>query len=80
MTGEEMNCDELVELVSGYLDDELDAQHRARFDTHLLDCDGCQNYLEQFRETVRALGRVAETELDPAFRDKLLTALQGWQD
>lgn len=80
MTGEEMNCDELVELVSGYLDDELDARHRARFDAHLLDCEGCRNYLEQFRETVRALGRVAGSELDPAFRDKLLTALRGWQD
>ncbi|MDZ4265549.1 MAG: zf-HC2 domain-containing protein, partial [Mycobacterium sp.] len=47
-----MACDELVELVTAYLDGSLDPDTRARFDEHLLECDGCGNYLQQFRSTV----------------------------
>lgn len=41
-----MDCNELVELVTAYLDESLDLETRPRFDLHLLECDGCQNYLE----------------------------------
>ena len=51
MSTEPMNGNELVELVTGYLDGSLDPDTRARFDMHLLDCDGCENYLQQFRAT-----------------------------
>jgi anti-sigma factor RsiW len=74
-----MDCSELVELVTAYLDDALDADTRARFDTHLLDCDGCQNYLQQFRETVRTVGKIRDDELDPAFRNRLLGAFKDFR-
>lgn len=74
-----MNCSELVELVTAYLDGSLDLETRARFDEHLLDCDGCTNYLQQFRATVRTLGRIRDDDLDPAFRDRLLDAFKGWK-
>ena len=38
-----MDCNELVELVTAYLDGALDPDTRARFDTHLLECEGCEN-------------------------------------
>ena len=78
----DLACAELVELVTAYLDGSLDAETRARFDTHLLDCEGCENYLQQFRTTVTTLHRVdriGADELDPAFRDKLLDAFRGWR-
>jgi anti-sigma factor RsiW len=40
-----MDCNELVELVTAYLDGSLDLDTRARFDAHLVECDGCENYL-----------------------------------
>ena len=43
-----MTCKELVELVTAYLDDVLDADTRARFEAHLTKCRGCRNYLDQF--------------------------------
>jgi len=73
-----MDCNELVELVTAYLDGSLDLATRARFDMHLLECDGCENYLQQFRVTVKSLGAVRD-ELDPAFRDKLLAAFRDWR-
>ncbi|GFM20699.1 MULTISPECIES: anti-sigma factor family protein [Mycobacteriaceae] len=78
----DLACSELVELVTAYLDGSLDAETRARFDTHLLDCEGCENYLQQFRTTVATLNRVdriGSEELDPAFRAKLLDAFRGWR-
>lgn len=71
-----MNCDELVELVTGYLDSALDPDTRVRFDTHLLECDGCENYLQQLRATVDSLGRVADDRVDPALRQRLLAAFR----
>lgn len=75
----DMDCDELVELVTAYLDGALDPDTRARFDEHLLECDGCENYLQQFRTTVTTLGRVGDEEIEPRFRDKLLDAFRDWQ-
>ena len=49
MTTGPIDCNELVELVTAYLDGSLDLEDRARFDAHLLECDGCENYLQQFR-------------------------------
>ena len=73
-----MDCNELVELVTAYLDGVLDADTRARFDAHLAECDGCDNYLQQFQTTVRTLGKVSDDELDPAFRNKLLDAFRDF--
>jgi anti-sigma factor RsiW len=73
-----MDCNELVELVTAYLDGSLDLDMRARFDMHLLDCDGCENYLQQFRETVQTVGKIRDDELDPAFRNRLLDAFKDF--
>ena len=79
MTTGGMDCNELVELVTAYLDGSLDPDTRARFDLHLLECDGCENYLQQFRETVQTVGRIRDHELDPAFRGRLLDAFKDFR-
>lgn len=76
---EPMNCNELVELVTAYLDGALDLDTRARFDIHLTECDGCDNYLQQLQATVGTLGKVDAGQLDPAFRDRLLGAFRDWR-
>ena len=43
------------------------------------DCDGCENYLQQFRETVRTVGKIRDDELDPAFRNRLLDAFKDFR-
>ena len=79
MNVEPMDCNELVELVTAYLDGSLDPEMRARFDVHLLECDDCQNYLQQFRATIETLGSVRDDELDPSYREKLLNAFRDWR-
>ncbi len=74
-----MDCNELVELVTAYLDDALELDTRARFDLHLLDCDGCENYLQQFRATIGVVGRIDVADLDPGFRARLLNAFKDFR-
>jgi anti-sigma factor RsiW len=79
MKGRPMDCNELVELVTAYLDGSLDPPTRERFDEHLAECDGCENYLQQFRVTVTTLGAIRSEDIDPGFRDRLLGAFRGWR-
>jgi len=79
MTAAPIDCNELVELVTAYLDGSLELDDRVRFDAHLLDCEGCENYLQQFRVTVSTLGKVPLDELDPAFRSRLMSAFEDWR-
>ena len=73
-----MDCNEFVELVTAYLDDELDPATRDRFVEHLAECEGCDRYLDQIRQTVRALGRLPADGLDGPARDRLLAAFRDW--
>ena len=74
----ELACNEVVELVTAYIEDALDPGDRERFEEHLVFCDGCQNYLEQMRTTVRLTGRV-EDELPAELQAQLLEAFRGWR-
>lgn len=76
----ELTCRELVGLVTGYLDGTLGAAERARFEAHLAVCVGCRRYLDQIAITVRSVGRLAEEDLPPDARDRLLSAFRGWRD
>ena len=74
----EMPCRELVELVTDYLEDRLSPADRARFEAHIAACEYCETYLEQFRQTIRTLGRLPQEAMSPAARDALLAAFRGW--
>jgi len=74
----EMPCRELVELITDYLEDRLSTTDRARFEAHLAECEACRRYLEQFRRTIRALGRLPEESLSVEARTALLGAFRGW--
>jgi anti-sigma factor RsiW len=73
-----MDCNEFVELVTAYLEGQLDPATERRFVEHLAECDGCDRYLDQIRRTVRSLGHLPADGLDPAARDRLLVAFRNW--
>jgi anti-sigma factor RsiW len=76
----QMLCKELVEVITEYLEGTLPTEDRVRFDAHLADCDGCQAYLDQMRETISALGRLPPESLSPEAERKLLVAFRGWRE
>jgi anti-sigma factor RsiW len=74
----ELACQEVVELVTAYLEDALDPADRERFEEHLVFCNGCKNYLEQIQTTIALTGRV-EDELPAELEAELLEAFRGWR-
>jgi anti-sigma factor RsiW len=74
----ELTCQQVVELVTAYLDDALSPAERERFEEHLAVCQGCRTYLEQIRETVAIAGHV-ELRLPPELEDRLLEAFRSWR-
>jgi anti-sigma factor RsiW len=79
-TYEELSCQELVELVTDYLEGALPEELRERFDAHIEHCSGCQTYLEQMRATIRATGTLTAESLSPEAERTLLVAFRGWRD
>ncbi|MEV5410225.1 zf-HC2 domain-containing protein [Thermopolyspora sp. NPDC052614] len=71
------SCAELVELVTAYLDDALDAAERRCFDDHTAHCPSCSRHVAQHRAVIAALGDLPpEKPLSPAARDHLLAAFR----
>ncbi|MGH2838734.1 MAG: anti-sigma factor family protein [Thermoleophilaceae bacterium] len=73
-----MPCQELVEVITDYLEGALPEADRIRFEQHLKACDHCREYVAQFRRTVETVGVVKESELDPEVRAGLMEAFRGW--
>jgi anti-sigma factor RsiW len=69
-------CQELVELVTDYLDGALSRRDRRRMEKHLSACEGCAAYLESVRATVRTLGELPGEPADPEVRQHLLAAFR----
>jgi predicted anti-sigma-YlaC factor YlaD len=69
---DDLSCQELVELVTDYLEEALPAAQRARVDEHLIGCPFCGIYLDQMRATIRAVGHVPEADVSPEALQALL--------
>jgi anti-sigma factor RsiW len=73
-----LECAELVELVTTYLDDALSDADRARFEAHLAVCDDCGTFVAQFRETIAALGALPAEPPPAETTAALLAVFRGW--
>jgi anti-sigma factor RsiW len=78
-TFEQLSCQELVELVTDYLEGALSADERRRFDEHLDTCDGCRTYVRQLEQTIRATGELRADSLSPEAEQTLLQAFRDWK-
>ena len=72
MAVREITCQQLVELVTDYLEDRLPVDERLLFEEHLAFCTWCVTYLDQMRQTIQVAGTLREDDLDPHARDAML--------
>ena len=68
----EITCQQLVELITDYLEDRLPVDERLLFEEHLAFCTWCVTYLDQMRQTIEVAGTLREDDLDPHARDAML--------
>ena len=76
---EQLSCQELVELVTDYLEGALSPVDSARFEDHIGRCGACSIYLAQMRQTIEVLGHLPADALTPEAERDLLEAFRGWR-
>jgi anti-sigma factor RsiW len=72
-------CQEMVELITDYLEDALSPSLRRRFEAHIAACEHCSEYLEQMRATVRLTGSLAADDLTPEMREDFSALYRRWR-
>jgi anti-sigma factor RsiW len=77
MTPRDIACNELVELLTEYLEGALAADEVAAVAEHLRDCELCQTYLDQLRATITVLGSLPTPTLSDDTIDALLATFSG---
>lgn len=73
-----LDCDQVVELVTDYLEGALEPAVRLAFEEHLADCDDCVVYVDQIRQVARAVGDVRAEHLSESTRAGLLEAFRDF--
>ncbi len=77
-TVEALSCQEVVELVTDYLEGALAPDEHARVEQHLAGCTKCDAYLDQIRMTIRLVGRVEAGSLSAEAQSGLVEAFRGF--
>ena len=76
-----LECVELVEVVTDYLEGAMTSRDRARFEAHLGACPGCTRYLAQMRATIDVTGRLTVDDVDALgadAREELIAAFRTY--
>jgi anti-sigma factor RsiW len=74
-----LSCQELVELVTDYLEGALPPAEHARFEAHIAACEGCTMYLRQMREMLEVLGELTTDSISPQAEADLLATFRDWK-
>jgi len=76
---QELVCQQVVELITDYLEGALSRSQRQRLEAHLSDCEHCTEYLEQMRLTIRLTGHLKPEDLTPAMRAEFTALYRRWR-
>lgn len=73
------SCDEIQELLSLYIDNELEEERAKLVREHVESCSSCKSELEQLFEVVKMCNDITEVELPENFKDALNQKLKSEQ-
>ena len=72
-------CQQVVELVTDYLEDALSPPTGGGSSRHLAGCPHCTEYLAQMRETIRLAAASPPDDLTPGMRSDLTDLYRRWR-
>ena len=75
----ELNCQEVAELVTDYLEQALLSETQEQFEDHIEKCPGCEIYLEQVQQTIMMLRKLSEQQAFPETKQELLGIFHDWK-
>jgi Putative zinc-finger len=73
-------CQEVVELVTDYLEGAMPSERIDQFEQHIVFCQGCDAYLEQMRRSIALTRSVGDVDVDPMALEQLMAAFRGWRE
>jgi len=73
-----LTCQQVTELVTGYLEGRMEWRQRMAFRCHLALCPHCRRYVRQMRVTISTLGKLPEEPPPPQVREALLEHYRAW--
>jgi predicted anti-sigma-YlaC factor YlaD len=73
-------CQQVVEMVTDYLEGALTPADHRRLEEHLAGCEHCTEYLAQMRETIRLAGRLTPRDLTPQMSTDLTGLYRRWHE
>jgi hypothetical protein len=74
-----ISCQDVVELVTDYVEQALPAEEASVFEQHLNFCDGCVLYVDQVRKAIDVVGELRAEDVPEDTKAKLLTAFRDWR-
>jgi anti-sigma factor RsiW len=75
----EIPCQQVVELISDYLEGALSPRETRRLEHHLAGCPHCSAYLAQMRETLRLTGRLVPEDLSTEMQREFSDVYRRWR-
>lgn len=75
-----LTCQDIVELVTEYLEGGLEPPDRLSFERHVAICPPCRGYLTQIRRVMQTAGRLEVDALPERVRNDLLDAFRAWKE
>ena len=73
-----LSCLEVVNLVTDYVEGDLDSADRWRFEQHVAICPPCRGFLSQMRVTSRTVEAVPPASISPELERSLVEAFRNW--
>ena len=70
-----MTCKDVIDILSEYLEEALDATAVASLEQHLRDCPPCVAYLRTFRKSRQLVGQVGQAPMPPELKQRLRSFL-----
>jgi anti-sigma factor RsiW len=70
-----ITCQQLIDFIAAYRDEELPTNERAEFDRHLAVCPSCQAYLRTYEQTVTLARRAGSESVPEDVPESLIQAI-----
>jgi len=77
--GDQIDCQELVELITDYLENALPRKQSRRLAKHLAGCANCTEYLDQMRTTIASTGQLRADDLTVEMLAEVTSIFRRWQ-
>jgi anti-sigma factor RsiW len=74
-----MTCQQLIDFIMGYLENQLPQEERSEFDRHLAVCPSCVNYVKTYERTVLLAKASADDPVPEDVPESLVQAILASQ-